>query len=91
MERIITVINDYRPDAGSVCLGVSCHLRRRPAGREVRDLLMSNVRIIHGDSLEAMKSMPDKAYELAIVDPPYGIERFKTDWCICKAWKLEGW
>ena len=35
---------------------------------------MSNVRIIHGDSLEAMKAMPDKAFELAIVDPPYGID-----------------
>ena len=35
MERIITTGNDYRPDPGSVCLGVSCHLRRRPAGREV--------------------------------------------------------
>jgi site-specific DNA-methyltransferase (adenine-specific) len=26
-----------------------------------------------GDCMEAMKSMPDNAYELAIVDPPYGI------------------
>ena len=26
-----------------------------------------------GDSLEAMKAMPDKCYDLAIVDPPYGI------------------
>ena len=34
---------------------------------------MSNIRIIHGDSLEAMKAMPDKAFDLAIVDPPYGI------------------
>lgn len=25
------------------------------------------------DCLEAMKAMPDKAFELAIVDPPYGI------------------
>jgi DNA modification methylase len=23
--------------------------------------------------MEAMKQMPDKAFELAIVDPPYGI------------------
>ena len=28
---------------------------------------------IHGDSLQAMKLMPDNAFELAIVDPPYGI------------------
>ncbi len=26
-----------------------------------------------GDCLEAMRAMPDNAYELAIVDPPYGI------------------
>lgn len=26
-----------------------------------------------GDCLEAMQAMPDNAYELAIVDPPYGI------------------
>jgi site-specific DNA-methyltransferase (adenine-specific) len=29
--------------------------------------------IYHGDCMEAMKNMPDKAYELAIVDPPYNI------------------
>ena len=29
--------------------------------------------IIHGDCMLAMKEMPDKAFELAIVDPPYGI------------------
>jgi site-specific DNA-methyltransferase (adenine-specific) len=27
-----------------------------------------------GDSLEAMRQMPDKFYDLAIVDPPYGID-----------------
>lgn len=27
------------------------------------------------DCLEAMREMPDKAFDLAIVDPPYGIER----------------
>lgn len=34
---------------------------------------MSNIQIIHGDCVEAMKAMPDKAYDLAICDPPYGI------------------
>lgn len=29
--------------------------------------------LYRGDCLEAMKAMPDKAYSLAIVDPPYGI------------------
>lgn len=27
-----------------------------------------------GDCLEAMRAMPDNSYELAIVDPPYGID-----------------
>lgn len=31
-----------------------------------------------GDCLEAMRAMPDNSYDLAIVDPPYGIERFKN-------------
>lgn len=30
-----------------------------------------------GDCMEFMDKVPDKYYELAIVDPPYGIERFK--------------
>jgi site-specific DNA-methyltransferase (adenine-specific) len=34
---------------------------------------MADIRIILGDCMEAMKEMGDKAYELAIVDPPYGI------------------
>ena len=34
---------------------------------------MSNINLHLGDCLEAMKEMPDNAYELAIVDPPYGI------------------
>lgn len=32
---------------------------------------MAVINIIHGDCMEAMKAMPDKAYDLAIVDPPY--------------------
>ena len=30
------------------------------------------------DCMEAMREMPDKAFELAIVDPPYGIDFAKT-------------
>lgn len=29
------------------------------------------------DCLEAMREMPDNAFDLAVVDPPYGLERFK--------------
>ena len=31
------------------------------------------IQLNHGDCIEAMRSMPDNAYDLAIVDPPYGI------------------
>jgi hypothetical protein len=53
----------YRLNGGGFGCVFPRHLRSCPAGREVRDLLMSNVRIIHGDCMEAMKAMPDKAYE----------------------------
>ena len=29
------------------------------------------------DCMEAMRNMPDKCFDLAVVDPPYGLERFK--------------
>ena len=31
----------------------------------------------NADNMEIMKQYPDKYFDLAIVDPPYGIERFK--------------
>lgn len=34
---------------------------------------MANIQIINQDCLLAMKEMPDKAFELAICDPPYGL------------------
>ena len=34
---------------------------------------MSNVQLLHGDCMEYMATLPDKAFDLAIVDPPYGI------------------
>lgn len=34
--------------------------------------------LFHADCMEIMKQYPDKHFDLAIVDPPYGIERFKT-------------
>ena len=32
-----------------------------------------NINFYNGDNMEFMKNVPDKFYELAIVDPPYGI------------------
>ena len=34
--------------------------------------------IIHADCMDIMKDIPDKWFELAIVDPPYGIGQDKT-------------
>ena len=31
------------------------------------------IRMFNQDCMTAMKAMPDKAYDLAIVDPPYGV------------------
>jgi len=33
--------------------------------------------LIHGNCMDYMKQFPDKYFELAIVDPPYGLERLK--------------
>jgi DNA modification methylase len=30
------------------------------------------INLIHGDCMEYMRGMPDKVFDLAIVDPPYG-------------------
>ena len=34
---------------------------------------MVDIKFIHGDCMEYMATLKDKAFELAIVDPPYGI------------------
>jgi site-specific DNA-methyltransferase (adenine-specific) len=39
---------------------------------------MSNIQLFNMDCMEAMKQMPDKAFDLAIVDPPYRDENQPT-------------
>ena len=34
---------------------------------------MPEIKIIHGDCMEYMATLPDKAFDLAVVDPPYGV------------------
>lgn len=34
---------------------------------------LGNITAIHGDCMDYMKDIPDKYFDLAIVDPPYGI------------------
>ena len=36
------------------------------------------------DCMEYMRTLPDKAFDLAVVDPPYGIGMDGQDICICK-------
>ena len=56
----------------------------------------SKINLHHGDCMEAMSKMEDNAYDLAIVDPPYGIGRDgakKTSGSHGgrKAYKFKGW
>lgn len=41
------------------------------------DISYSN-KVILADCMDILCSLPDKSFDLAIVDPPYGIERFKN-------------
>ncbi len=44
------------------------------------------------DCLEAMREMPDKAFDLAIVDPPYGIDINTSGRLVKeKGWAYKGW
>lgn len=36
------------------------------------------IKMIHGDCMTVMADMKDKQFQLALVDPPYGIKRFKN-------------
>lgn len=37
-----------------------------------------NIELLNGDCMELMKNTPDKFYDLAIVDPPYGMPKDST-------------
>lgn len=38
-------------------------------------LQLGNITAIHGDCMDYMKDIPDKYFDLAIVDPPYGLPK----------------
>ena len=40
---------------------------------------MEDIKLIHGDSLQALKGYGDNYFDVAIVDPPYGIGLMKTE------------
>ena len=37
-----------------------------------------NITLIHGDCMDYLRSLPDNAFDLAVVDPPYGDGNFQT-------------
>ena len=39
----------------------------------------ANIEMIHGDCMDLMHNTPDNYYELAIVDPPYGIKKLSVN------------
>lgn len=40
----------------------------------LRDMeTLGNITLYNADCMEIMRDMPDKAFDLAIIDPPYGI------------------
>ena len=39
----------------------------------MNEITIGNARLLNGDCMEYLKDIPDNYYELAIVDPPYGI------------------
>jgi site-specific DNA-methyltransferase (adenine-specific) len=40
--------------------------------------IMPNINLHNLDCMEFLKGVPDKYYDLAIVDPPYGIGDFRN-------------
>tara|TARA_R110000822_G_C15224864_1_gene484690 strand:- start:443 stop:1072 length:630 start_codon:yes stop_codon:yes gene_type:complete len=40
---------------------------------------MEDIKLIHGDSLQALKGYADNHFDIAIVDPPYGLGTKTTD------------
>lgn len=54
-----------------------------------------NITLIHGDCMDYMRSWPDNAFDLAVVDPPYGINignglgNGKKDYKMHKSWQMQ--
>lgn len=46
--------------------------------------ILKNISLVNADCMDIMATMPDNAFDLAIVDPPYGIGIDGQKQCICK-------
>lgn len=48
--------------------------------------------LLHTDCMEYMATQPDNAFDLAIVDPPYGVDRFSKPGSAMKNYgKMQAW
>ncbi len=45
---------------------------------------LENITLYNADCMDLLRQMPNKAYDLAIVDPPYGIGIDGQKGCVCK-------
>ena len=45
---------------------------------------LGGISIANADCMEVMRDLPDKAFDLAICDPPYGIGIAGQKKCVCK-------
>ena len=53
---------------------------------------MPKIELLHIDCMSYMATLPDKAFELAIVDPPYGIDINKSGRLVKeKGWDYKDW
>lgn len=49
----------------------------------MKETTFDNVKLIHGDCMEYLCSLPDNAFDLAVVDPPYGDGGSELKGAIC--------
>ena len=52
---------------------------------------LENIKLYNADCMDVMKDIPDKYFELAIVDPPYGINIETSGTYFKKLGKAKGW
>ena len=49
----------------------------------MKETTFDNVKLIHGDCMDFMRTLPDNAFDLAVVDPPYGDGGSELKGAIC--------
>lgn len=55
---------------------------------------LNNIRLINADCMDVLRELPDNAFDLAIVDPPYSsaggnVERTGGSWALSETWDRE--